>query len=263
MTMNNDMPAKVVADMTLTESVRLSAMYGMLTLKADGPLPAMMPGQFAQVRIDGSKSTFLRRPISICTANAVQGVVRLLVRCAGDGTRALLETPVGATVNLMLPLGHPFTIPSACDSPLLIGGGVGVAPLLFLGQRMLEAGLTPEFLVGARSESDLLLLDELRALGQVHITTDDGSCGHRGVVTSHPRLQRPVSHIFCCGPAPMMKAVAAVANKMSASCEVSLENMMACGLGACLCCVEKTVCGNVCVCTEGPVFNINQLTWLD
>ncbi|MDE6509571.1 MAG: dihydroorotate dehydrogenase electron transfer subunit, partial [Muribaculaceae bacterium] len=94
-------------------------------------------------------------------------------------------------------------------------------------------------------------------------TTDDGSLGHRGVVTTHPRLQRPVSHSFCCGPAPMMKAVAAAAAKLGASCQVSLENMMACGIGACLCCVEKTVRGNVCVCTEGPVFNINQLTWLD
>ncbi len=258
-------PSKIVADMRLVESQRLSPLYGLLTLRASAPLPPMQPGQFAQVRIDGSKSTFLRRPISICSADPAAGVVRLLVRRAGAGTEALLDTPVGHLINIMLPLGRPFTIPASpsAGSLLLIGGGVGVAPLLFLGQRMVECGLRPEFLLGARSEADLLLLDEFRALGTVHITTDDGSAGHRGVVTSHPRLQCPVGSIFCCGPAPMMKAVAAAAAKLGASCEVSLENMMACGLGACLCCVEKTVRGNVCVCTEGPVFNINQLTWLD
>lgn len=262
--MNSDMPRRVVVDMTLVESLRLSSLYGLLTLRAEHQLPDMEPGQFAQVRIDGSKSTFLRRPISICKADSAKGEISLLVRRAGAGTEALLDTPVGSTINIMLPLGHPFTIPVvSTESPLLIGGGVGVAPLLFLGKRMMENGLAPEFLIGARSQSDLLLLDEFRALGTVHITTDDGSCGHKGVVTAHPRLQRPVSSIFCCGPAPMMKAVAAAAVKLGAKCEVSLENMMACGLGACLCCVEKTVRGNVCVCTEGPVFNINQLTWLD
>lgn len=262
MTYDNNNPHKVIADMRLIESQRLSPLYGLLTLQAPSALPAMQPGQFAQVRIDGSKSTFLRRPISICDADPEAGIVRLLVRRAGAGTAALIDSPVGSVINIMLPLGRAFTIP-ASGTPLLVGGGVGVAPLLFLGKRMKQAGLNPEFLLGARSEADLLLLDEFRTIGPVHITTDDGSAGHRGVVTSHSRMQRPSDGIFCCGPAPMMKAVAAVAAKFRTLCEVSLENMMACGLGACLCCVEKTVRGNVCVCTEGPVFNINQLTWLD
>lgn len=257
---------KICTDFRLTESRHLSPVYGLLTLQSEKPLPEIHAGQFAQVRADGSKTTFLRRPISICSADPETRTIRLLIRRAGDGTAALLDTPVGHLINIMLPLGRPFDIPatdSTTDRPLLIGGGVGVAPLLFLGREMRQAGLNPEFLIGARSASDLLLLDEFKALGDVNITTDDGSLGHRGVVTTHPRLQRPVSHIFCCGPAPMMKAVAAAAAKLGASCQVSLENMMACGIGACLCCVEKTVRGNVCVCTEGPVFNINQLTWLD
>ena len=253
---------KVIVDMRLVGSRRLSPLYGLLTLRSAAPLPAMSPGQFGQVRVDGSKSTFLRRPISICDADPESGLLTLLVRRAGDGTAALLDAPEGSVINVMLPLGRPFTIP-ASGSPLLIGGGVGVAPLLFLGKAMRAAGLAPEFLVGARSASDLLLIDEFEKIGRVYVTTDDGSAGHRGVVTSHPRLQRPIDSIACCGPAPMMKAVAAAASKLGAPCEVSLENMMACGLGACLCCVEKTVRGNVCVCTEGPVFNINQLTWLD
>lgn len=257
---------KICTDFQLIDSQRLSPLYGLLTLQSPVALPEIRAGQFAQVRADGSKSTFLRRPISICSADPDNRTIRLLIRRAGEGTAALLDTPVGHLINMMLPLGRPFSMPdaSACTvAPLLVGGGVGVAPLLFLGMEMNRAGIRPEFLIGARSADGLLLLDEFRALGEVHIATDDGSMGHRGVVTSHPRLQRPVGPVFCCGPAPMMKAVAAAAVKLGADCQVSLENMMACGIGACLCCVEKTVRGNVCVCTEGPVFNINQLTWLD
>jgi dihydroorotate dehydrogenase electron transfer subunit len=261
------MANKIVTDTTVVSNQRISPLYGLLTLSAPTALPPMAPGQFVQVRIDGSKSTFLRRPISICSADASKGEIRLLVRRAGDGTAALLDVEPGDTVNLLLPLGHGFSLPAAGPEAeprlLLVGGGVGVAPMLALGQHLRSLGYAPEFLLGAHSEADLLLVDEFRTLGKVHVTTDDGSAGERGVVTAHSRLQHPVDMIYCCGPAPMMKAVAAVARKIGANCEVSLENMMACGLGACLCCVEKTVSGNVCVCTEGPVFNINQLTWQD
>lgn len=144
---------------------------------------------------------------------------------------------------------------------MLVGGGVGVAPLLYFGKILKENGYSPEFLLGARSKNDLLQLDLFEAIGKVNTSTEDGSHGEQGLVTKHSALAPGIDCIFCCGPAPMMKAVAAEARKIGAQCEVSLENMMACGIGACLCCVEKTVKGNVCVCTEGPVFNINQLTW--
>lgn len=238
--------------------------YGLLTLRADHALPAIEAGQFAQVRIDGSKTTFLRRPISICSAKAEEGQVELLVRRAGAGTAALLATPEGASVNLMLPLGRGFSMPQNKDAKLLLaGGGVGVAPMYALGVQLKAAGFEPEFLLGARTATDLLLLERFQELGAVNITTDDGSAGTRGVVTAHSRWQQPIDRVYCCGPKPMMVAVAKAAQRLGAECEVSLENMMACGLGACLCCVEKTVRGNVCVCTEGPVFNINQLTWFD
>ncbi len=254
-----------VVDMTLVESTPLGADYGLLRLRADGRIPEVIAGQFAQVRIDRSKSTFLRRPISICTANPAEGEVELLVRRAGAGTDALLRTPVGERVNLMLPLGRGFSVPMGSKDVrlLLVGGGVGVAPMYALGLRLKSLGYKPEFLLGARSADGLLLLDRFEALGPVYITTDDGSRGTRGVVTAHERMHRPAEMIYCCGPKPMMVAVAAAAARAATPCEVSLENMMACGLGACLCCVEKTVRGNVCVCTEGPVFNTNQLTWQD
>jgi dihydroorotate dehydrogenase electron transfer subunit len=135
--------------------------------------------------------------------------------------------------------------------------------MLYFGSEMKRIGLAPEFLLGARSKDDLLQLDEFKKIGVVHISTDDGSEGEHGVVTTNSILSTSWDRIYCCGPLPMMKAVAREARRIGADCEVSLENMMACGLGACLCCVEPTVKGNVCVCSEGPVFNINQLTWQD
>ena len=257
-------PGRVVCDLTVESNTPLGPLYGLLSLRADGPLPAVAAGQFAQVRIDRSKTTFLRRPISICTADPAAGRIELLVRRAGAGTDALLAVEPGEKVNMMLPLGRGFSRPVSTDAKLLlVGGGVGVAPMLALGLELKAAGYSPEFLLGARTAADLLLLDRFEKLGPVHVTTDDGSAGTRGVVTAHARLNRPVNMIYCCGPKPMMVAIAAAAARIGAECEVSLENMRACGVGACLCCVEKTTKGNVCVCTEGPVFNIKQLTWQD
>lgn len=255
---------KAVIDFKLIENKPLGASYGLLTLESAEALPQIRPGQFAQVRIDGSKETFLRRPISICEAEGNR--VKLLVRRAGPGTDALLRTEEGATINCMLPLGNGWTLPAKGDPELrllLIGGGVGVAPLYALGKELKALGCKPEFLLGARSEADLLMLGEFKALGTVHITTDDGSAGTHGVVTAHKRLTHPADQVYCCGPMPMMKAVARATARLGAPCEVSLENVMACGLGACLCCVEKTMRGNVCVCTEGPVFNVKHLLWQD
>ena len=127
---------------------------------------------------------------------------------------------------------------------------------------MLRMGVRPTFLLGARSKSDLLLLDKYRALGTVYVTTEDGSEGEKGFVTQHSILQREkFDNIAVCGPKPMMLAMASYAKHAGISCEVSLENVMACGLGACLCCVENTKDGNVCVCKEGPVFDVEKLNW--
>ena len=153
---------------------------------------------------------------------------------------------------------------SASERVLLVGGGVGVAPLLYMGAEMRRCGCEPTFLLGARRSADLLLLDHFRRYGRVFVTTEDGSAGERGFVTNHSVLQSEhFDRIQTCGPKPMMVAVARYAAAAGIDCEASLENMMACGVGACLCCVEKTTEGNLCVCKEGPVFNINKLLWLN
>lgn len=229
----------------------------------NAPLPPMMPGQFAQLRVDGSKETFLRRPISINFVDTKLNQIWFLVQLVGAGSRALGRLREGDTLNALLPLGNGFSMPvSAEKKHLLVGGGVGTAPLLHLGAQMNLMGMRPTFLLGARTKDMLLQLEDFERVGDVYVTTEDGSAGEKGFVTLHSILfKQHFDRISVCGPSPMMKAVARFARANSVPCEVSLENMMACGLGACLCCVEKTVKGNVCVCTEGPVFDINELTW--
>jgi len=220
------------------------------------------PGQFVQVAIPDAPHTFLRRPISV--NNVEDGMLWLLVRRAGEGTGHLASIPVGQKLDLLLPLGNGFTLPdSSLSHPLLVGGGVGIAPMLYLAKCLNATGIRPEILIGARTAADLLQVDELQRYGTVHISTDDGSRGQHGVVTANSCLEERRDIIYCCGPTPMMHAVARYARHNNIPCFVSLENMMACGLGACLCCVEKTVHGNVCVCTDGPVFDINELNWED
>jgi len=186
----------------------------------------------------------------------------LLIQLVGDGTKTLAATPIGTKVNMILPLGNNFSKPELKDTVLLIGGGVGVAPLLMLGKKIKDKGLDVTFLLGARSAKDLLELDEFSKYGQVFTTTEDASAGEKGFVTQHSILtEKTFTRIYTCGPKPMMQAVANYASKKGIECEVSLENSMACGIGACLCCVEDTVDGHVCTCTTGPVFNIKKLKW--
>lgn len=266
---------KYALDLRVVSVEQIHARYVLIKLTDDQKLPEMLPGQFVEVRVDGSPKTFLRRPISINYVDRENNELWLLVATVGDGTRQLAKLHPGDLLNCILPLGNGFTATEGhrgarpyCalgpgpSVPLLIGGGVGVAPLLYLGAEMAKNGIKPTFLLGARTKNDLLMLDIFKRYGRVYVTTEDGSEGEKGFVTNHSLLQQEhFDHIFTCGPTPMMKAVARYAKQNDITCEVSLENLMACGLGACLCCVEKTVNGNLCVCKDGPVFNINDLLW--
>lgn len=253
---------KFLIDFKIVKNERLSDSYSLFVLEpTHGELPEMLPGQFVQVEVPNSKSTYLRRPISINYVDYANNQLWLLVRKAGDGTASLMKLAENDVVNLMLPLGNGFTIFPG-ETMLLIGGGVGVAPLLYLGKKAKEAGANVKFLLGARTENDLLELEQFESVGDVFVSTENGGKGEKGFVTQHSVLNSgSFSRIACCGPMPMMKAVAKIAKDKSIECEVSLENVMACGLGACLCCVEDTIEGNVCVCKEGPVFNIKRLKW--
>lgn len=255
---------KYCIDLTVKYVEHLNEKYVLISLTDEKSLPKMLPGQFVEVRVDDSPSTFLRRPISINNVDYDLNELHLLVACIGEGSRRLGKLTAGDTLNVMLPLGNGFTMPAdATKKHLLVGGGVGVAPLLFLGKSIKEQGGEPTFLLGARSAADLLLIEEFKKYGRVFITTEDGSEGEKGFVTNHSVLQKEqFDFISTCGPKPMMMAVSKCAEKLNIECEVSLENKMACGLGACLCCVEKTKDkGNICICTEGPVINAKRLNW--
>lgn len=256
---------KKVSDFIVTENIILNKDYFLIVAKSPDTMPEMFPGQFVDVRVENSQTTFLRRPFSINDVDYENNLIYILIQIVGDGSRKLSQLKKGDKIDMVYPLGNTFTMPSAEDKEvLLIGGGVGLAPMLFLGKEISKQGLKPKFLIGARKKDGLLELDEFNKYGDVYLTTEDGSEGERGYVTQHSILTKSnikFDKIYTCGPEPMMKAVAAHATRNNIWCEVSLENTMGCGFGVCLCCVTETKQGHKCVCTEGPVFNINDLTW--
>lgn len=252
---------KQITDFKLVEKQNFGRSV-LLRLRSEKPLPEILPGQFVQVRVDGSPSTYLRRPISIHDVDFQRNEIALLVQQVGEGTRHLAAAAAGDLINIVLPLGNGFSMPEKGERVLLVGGGIGIAPLFYFAKVLNENGVQPVLLLGGKTKADLLRLSDYQQLGETFVTTEDGSLGEKGFVTQHSVWQKQgFDKIYVCGPKPMMKAVAKSAAEKGVWCEVSLENLMACGLGACLCCVEDTVDGHVCVCKEGPVFNTRRLKW--
>ena len=252
---------KQITDFRLVEK-RVFGRSVLLRLRSEIALPEILPGQFVQVRVDGSPSTYLRRPISIHDVDFGKHELSLLVQIVGEGTKHLAAVNEGEMINMVLPLGNGYTLPEVDEKVLLVGGGIGIAPLFYLARCMAEKGVKPMFLLGGKTASDLVMLDAYSQVGVTHVTTEDGSLGEKGMVTGHSVWKSgEFDKIYVCGPKRMMMAVADLAKANDTWCEVSLEHMMACGLGACLCCVEDTVEGHLCVCKEGPVFNTRRLKW--
>lgn len=253
---------KRIEDFTITNIEHINSEHVIIDIKTENSLSEIKPGQFVNIEVIGSKTTFLRRPISIHDIDSKNNVMSLFIKIVGDGTKAMSNLSKGDVMNLIYPLGNQFNLKNS-TKPLLIGGGCGVAPLLFLARSLSEKGIKPDILIGARSEKNIFILEKYKTFGNVFTITEDGSHGEKGLVTSHSLFNHIENYdsLFVCGPEPMMKAVSKVALFNNIRCEVSLENMMACGIGACLCCVTDTQNGHQCVCTEGPVFNINDLKW--
>lgn len=254
---------KVVQKLTITSNTRLNNRHFILDLEAPSVLPAILPGQFAQVLVPDSPSTFLRRPFSIHSVDHSRNTIRLLVQIKGEGTRHLGMLHEGGLLDVIYPLGNSFSLPNG-KKILLVGGGCGVAPLLLLAQFLNQNQIHPDILVGFRTRDEVSEIEEYSKYGRVMITTDDGTEGEKGLVVDHTLFQKErldYNRIYCCGPDAMMKSVARIARMHQIDCEVSLENTMACGFGVCLCCVTPTDKGNERVCVEGPVFNTKRLTW--
>jgi dihydroorotate dehydrogenase electron transfer subunit len=233
-----------------------------LELESQDRLPAVLPGNFAEVRIDNSPKVFLRRPFSIFDVNPPRNTISFFVKVVGEGTRLMGEARKGDKMNIIYPLGNSFSIPQN-KRVLIVAGGSGLAPFLLHARLLKSGGNDSTFIFGGRTSEDIVLTDQFQDYGRVLVTTEDGTLGEKGLVTQHPLFGEDLDFdmIFTCGPGPMMKTVARLAGERSIACEASLENTMACGFGACLCCIVPTQDGNKCVCTEGPVFNVNYLKW--
>ena len=255
---------KTVNDFLLLENKQLNKDNFKLVLQSPVPIADLFPGQFINVEIKDASEIFLRRPFSILDVDYQQRTISLLVKILGRGSKKLTKAKAGDTISAIFPLGKSFTLPEKNDRILLIGGGSGVAPMLFLSK---ICGLNPEnvsVLIGARSAGDHVDVSEYNSFGNFYFATEDGSLGEKGYVTNHSVFTNQLNQftkIYTCGPDLMMKAIGRTAIENNVFCEVSLENMMACGFGVCLCCVEDTKAGHKCVCTDGPVFNVNDLKW--
>lgn len=254
---------KHIQDLRVIDNQVISANYFLLILSSDQVLPDMLPAQFAEVKVENSPNTFLRRPISIHDVDKDKNELHLLIEKKGEGTHTLANLKTGDNLNLVYPLGNTWSKPDKINRVLLVGGGCGVAPLLYTARKFASEGIKVVTLIGGRSKVNLLRERAYLEYGEVFTSTEDASCGEKGLVTQHSVMQNlhDFDAIYTCGPEPMMKAVGKMAQKQAVFCEVSLENTMACGIGACLVCVQDTKHGHKCVCTDGPVFNINDLKW--
>ncbi len=222
-------------------------------------LEGIRPGQFVNILIPEKAGVFLRRPISVCDADTGEQTLSLYVKKVGKGTKALALCAPGDTLDILFPLGNGFNT-EGVRHPLLLGGGAGIAPMIYLSKHLEAMHIPYQVLLAGKTAASVQLRECFPQAPA--IATDDGSLGEKGLITQHSLMQQLKAYdkVFCCGPTPMMKAVARMSEATAVPCEVSLENTMACGLGACLCCVTPTLeNGNVCVCTEGPVFDSRSL----
>ena len=246
----------------------------LLFFEAPNHSTTFQPGQFTMLRTPG-EGLLLRRPYSICSADPEKRRFSLLVKVVGQGTRALVDLPMGGEVHCLGPLGTSFAPPPEGTQPILVAGGVGIAPFVCFCQSLARQGMVARVLLGGRRSHDLYLKDEFEALGMdVACTTEDGSYGRRGVVTDllvevlSESESEPV-RLYSCGPSGMLRRVAEIAAERQVPHQVSIERRMGCGMGCCLGCVVFTRLAGETEeegeyrrsCTEGPVFEADEILW--
>ena len=214
-------------------------------MQLSGDTTGILPGQFVNIRVQGQ---FLRRPISVC--NITEGVLTIIYKVVGVGTEAMSQLPIGTQLDVLTILGNGYDLSKAGDEPLLVGGGVGVPPMYMLARQLRELGKNVRVILGFNTQDEVFYEEEFRALGcDVTVTTVDGSHGVKGFVTN--ALDGQQSYYYTCGPLPMIKALLQAAGTNG---EVSMEERMGCGFGACMGCTIQTNQGPKRVCKEGPVF---------
>ena len=219
-------------------------------MQLGGDTAGILPGQFVNIRVQGQ---FLRRPISVC--NIADGILTIIYKVVGVGTEAMSHLPIGTKLDILTVLGNGYDLTKAGDAPLLVGGGVGVPPMYMLARQLREMGKAVRVILGFNTKDEVFYEEEFRALGcDVTVTTVDGSHGVKGFVTN--ALDGQQSYYYTCGPLPMIKALLQAAGTNG---EVSMEERMGCGFGACMGCTIQTTKGPKRVCKEGPVFAASEL----
>ena len=238
-------------DFEIIENVALTPLVYRMRLRGDTS-DITASGQFVNIKLDGF---FLRRPISVCD---VEGdVLTIVYKVVGKGTEAMAKMTKG-TLDVLTGLGNGYDLSPAGDTPLLIGGGVGVPPLYLLCKRLLAEGKHPSVILGFNTKDEVFLEDDFRALGvPVTVTTVDASYGTKGFVTD-AMGDRNYSYFYTCGPEPMLKAVYRASTTEG---QFSFEERMGCGFGACMGCSCKTVTGYKRICKEGPVLRKEEILW--
>ena len=238
------------AILTITENEKLTE--GVYRMRLSGDIGELKPGQFVNIKLDG---LFLRRPISVCDHEG--NVLTIIYKVVGKGTERMSALREGETLDVLLGLGNGYDISAGAGRPLLIGGGVGVPPLYLLAKKLIEKNRPVSVVLGFNTAGEVFYEEEFRALGcSVTVTTVDGSYGTRGFVTD--ALPEGCDYFYACGPEPMLKAVF---RGTETSGEMSFEERMGCGFGACMGCSCKTIVGSKRICKEGPVLKKEELLW--
>ena len=237
---------------TILQNDELAPGVFRLALRGLSPEIFPHPGQFVNIQLPGF---FLRRPISVCDAEGER--LTLIYKLTGQGTNALSGLKPGQKLDILAPLGRGYDLDKAGKAPVLLGGGAGIPPLYYLAKRLIAAGTRPGVLLGFNSASELFYEKEFAALGaDVSVTTLDGSTGKKGFVTDH--LPSGATFFYACGPLPMLKALC---RATALPGQLSLEERMGCGFGACMGCSIETEMGPMRVCKDGPVFERQVLGW--
>ena len=253
---------RLLEPVTVLANVRIAEGVGLVTLEAPHVVARVEPGQFVHLRISRDTDFILRRPFSVHRAGGDS--LQLLYQVLGRGTRELAEKRPGDRMDLIGPLGRGFTIPEGTAHAAVVAGGLGIAPMGLLLDRLAERGIAVTAVVGAPTRERLLAMDVGDATAsRVLACTDDGSHGVEGFVTAalpDALADRP-DVVYVCGPEPMARAVAAQCLEGGVACQVSLERLMACGIGACLSCVVTLHSGRARACVDGPVFDAKEVSW--
>ena len=238
---------KVLSNEKLTDSVCKMVLMG-------DQSAIERPGQFVNLAIDG---LFLRRPISVCDVNGNE--LTLIYKVVGKGTTKMSKMKGGEILDILSGLGNGYFTDLSGEKPLLIGGGVGVPPMYYLCKKLIEEGKTPTVILGFNKQSEIFYKEEFEKLGVFTIVaTADGRVGVKGFVTDAVDMVDEYSHVFTCGPEPMLKAVY---NKTTTDGQYSFEERMGCGFGACMGCSCKTKYGNKRICKDGPVLKREEIVW--